>query len=178
MSIQTESATRLIALKDSIENKTGATYTNLTDGINALINGYGTGIGSGDLPEVIQPGDIPILGSWVARTITETTDTDTGASITIPKTGTYRFRIFAWYSSSYYSGSNQSYPTISLYKNNNIIDSSTTNLDSAANNSIVIELECEKDDVIKLYAKGATSNYGTYLNMSANTFGFVACINK
>lgn len=177
MSIQTESATRLMALKDSIENKTGATYTNLTDGINALINGYGTGVGSGDLPEVIQPGDTPIRGSWVAFTTTETTDTDTGASITIPKAGTYRFRIFAWYSSTYSYGT-QTYPTVSLCKNNNIADSSTVTLSNTASSPIIIELECEKDDTINLYTKGAKGSYAGYTDMSANTFGFVACINK
>lgn len=43
MSVEFESAKRLDALKQGIEAKTGETYANLTDGVNALIAGYGQG---------------------------------------------------------------------------------------------------------------------------------------
>lgn len=43
MSVEFESAKRLDALKQGIEAKTGGTYADLTDGVNALIAGYGQG---------------------------------------------------------------------------------------------------------------------------------------
>lgn len=47
MSVELESAARLNALKQGIEAKTGETYPDLTDGVNALIAGFGQGGGSG-----------------------------------------------------------------------------------------------------------------------------------
>lgn len=43
MSIEFESASRLAKLKSGIERKTGESYENLTEGVNALIAGYGSG---------------------------------------------------------------------------------------------------------------------------------------
>jgi hypothetical protein len=43
MSIELESAARLTALKQGIEAKTGETYADLTEGVNALIEGFGSG---------------------------------------------------------------------------------------------------------------------------------------
>jgi hypothetical protein len=48
MSVELESAKRLDALKQGIEARTGETYADLTDGVNALIAGYGSGGGGGD----------------------------------------------------------------------------------------------------------------------------------
>ena len=45
MSVELESAARLNALKQGIEAKTGETYPDLTDGVNALIAGFGQGGG-------------------------------------------------------------------------------------------------------------------------------------
>ena len=43
MSIELEAATRLVNLKQGIEAATGETYPDITDGVNALISGYGQG---------------------------------------------------------------------------------------------------------------------------------------
>lgn len=47
MSVDFESAVRLAALKSGIEAKTGESHATLTDGVNALIAGYGQGGSSG-----------------------------------------------------------------------------------------------------------------------------------
>lgn len=46
MSVDFESAARLASLKQGIEAKTGETHATLTDGVNALIAGFGQGGGS------------------------------------------------------------------------------------------------------------------------------------
>lgn len=49
MSVEIESAKQLAALKSSIEAKTGETYANLTEGVQALLDAYGN---SGDNTDV------------------------------------------------------------------------------------------------------------------------------
>lgn len=179
MSVQTESAIRLMALKTNIENKTGASYTNLTEGINALMDGYN----QSGLPESIQPGDTPVLGAWTVASISNTTAyEDTGAAVTIPKAGTYRFRIFAWGSSQYTYGTTANAKVV-IYKNDEMVSTTESEIPKIAQQQITIDLECNANDEIKLYAIGAASsyggtNYGDYVNISANTLGFVVCINK
>ena len=179
MSVQTESAIRLTTLKTNIENKTGATYTNLTEGINALIDGYG----QDGLPEIVQPGDTPILDAWTVASISNTTAyEDTGAAVTIPKAGTYRFRVFAWGSSTYTYGTTTNAKVV-IYKNNEIVSTTESEIPKIAQQQITIDLECNANDEIKLYAMGAASSYGgtgygDYVNISANVLGFVVCVNK
>lgn len=55
MSVELESAARLNALKQGIEAKTGETYPDLTDGVNALIAGFGQG-GGGDTDAAFEAG--------------------------------------------------------------------------------------------------------------------------
>lgn len=45
MSVEFESAARLATLKSGIESKTGETYADLTEGVQALMDGYGQGAG-------------------------------------------------------------------------------------------------------------------------------------
>lgn len=60
MSINLESAARLNALKSGIEAKTGERYTDLTDGVNALIAGFGQSGGgiAYDMGEFVLDTDI------------------------------------------------------------------------------------------------------------------------
>ena len=53
MSAEFESAARLAALKSGIESRTGETYADLTEGVQALMDGYGQGSGGSDVIPVI-----------------------------------------------------------------------------------------------------------------------------
>ncbi len=127
--------------------------------------------GSGGLPDTIVAGDTPILGSFVGKTVSGTTDTATGLQVTVPKTGTYRFYIAAVRSSSYSMGSSGT-PTITLYKNGASASEATT-VPTTNTSPISIDLECAANDVIEVYAKGAGSSYSA---VSVAAICLVCCI--
>jgi hypothetical protein len=64
MSVTLESVTRLNALKQGIEAKTGETYDDLTGGVNALIAGFGQGSSGGaDIDALIDRSITDISGN-------------------------------------------------------------------------------------------------------------------
>lgn len=146
----------------SIFGVTG-TYTGPSSG--------GSTTGSG-LPSTITAGDTPVIASWVTSKVTNSSnETDTGVSLTIKKTGTYRFKILASSSGSSYSGS--SYPTVYLYKNGSSVESASINTSSALSLPS-FDVACAAGDIIKVYAKASGSSWSS---SSALVYGLIACIN-
>ena len=131
----------------------------------------GSTTGSG-LPSTITAGDTPVASSWVTSKVTDSSnETHTGVSLTIKKTGTYRFKILASSSGNSYSGS--SYPTVYLYKNGSSVESASINTSSTLSLPS-FDVACAVDDVIKVYAKASGSSWNS---SSALIYGLVACIN-
>lgn len=111
------------------------------------------------------------MASWATSKVTDSTnETDTGASLTIKKAGTYRFKVVASSSSSY-SGS--SYPAVYLYKNDSSIESASINTSSTLSLPS-FDVACAAGDIIKVYAKASGSSWSS---SSALVYGLVGCIN-
>ena len=127
---------------------------------------------SGGLPNVITPGDTPILGSWVGKTVSATTVTATDLSVTIPKSGTYRFYVSAVQNSSYSLGGGST-PYVYLYKNGSEAASDT--VQSSVTSPISFELNCSEGDAITVYAMAMKSSYYT---IGVKALSLVACINN
>ena len=139
------------------------TYTGSSSG--------GSTTGSG-LPSTITAGDTPVASSWVTSKVTDSSnETDTGISLTIKKTGTYRFKILASSSGNSYSGS--SYPTVYLYKNGSSVESASINTSSTLSLPS-FDVACAAGDIIKVYAKASGSSWSSVV---ALIYGLVACIN-
>lgn len=139
------------------------TYTGSSSG--------GSTTGSG-LPSTITAGDTPVASSWVTSKVTDSSnETDTGVSLTIKKTGTYRFKILASSSGNSYSSS--SYPTVYLYKNGSSVESASINTSSTLSLPS-FDVACAVGDVMKVYAKASGSSWNS---SSALIYGLVACIN-
>lgn len=60
MSVTMESAKRLNAMKQSIEVKTGETYINLTEAVQALLNGCGNSGGTTAILGVAKLGNMKL----------------------------------------------------------------------------------------------------------------------
>ena len=130
-----------------------------------------TGGGDG-LPDVIVAGDTPILASWTGKTVSTTTITDTGLSITIPKDGTYRLYIPATKGSGMGSSGN---PTITVYKNGVATDYVVSVTSTTPTTPYSIDVECAEGDVIGLYATGYKASYST---TSVTVMALIACIDR
>lgn len=152
---------------------------NIKSGISIFgVMGTYTGSSSGSsttgsgLPSTITAGDTPVMASWTTSKVTNSSnETDTGVSLTIKKTGTYRFKILASSSGSSYSSS--SYPTVYLYKNGSSVESASINTSSTLSLPS-FDVACAVGDVIKVYAKASGSSWSS---SSALIYGLVACIN-
>lgn len=152
---------------------------NIKSGISIFgVMGTYTGSSSGSsttgsgLPSTITAGDTPVMASWTTSKVTNSSnETDTGVSLTIKKTGTYRFKILASSSGSSYSSS--SYPTVYLYKNGSSVGNASINTSSALSLPS-FDVDCKSGDVIKVYAKGSGSSWSS---AAALVYGLVACIN-
>ena len=172
MSIATE-ITRLTnakaAIKAAIEGK-GVTVSSSTtlDGYADLIDDISTGGGgtvltptAGDYPVVSNGG----LGGGGSNL------TSTGISVTIPVSGTYRFKWCAFRRSNatQYTWSSQLYRT----RNNSTsaIGSENTSWTSTYIQSNSQDIACNAGDVITVYVRGRSSSYswGGYL---------MACVNQ
>lgn len=123
---------------------------------------------SGGLPAVITAGDTPILGSWSGTTVTNTTPTDTGLSVTIPKDGTYRFKVCAYVASIYAT----QHPSVYLYKNGSQASSKTLSA-TAQTTPWSVDLECAAGDVISVWGAAAGSSYS---KVSPTAMALVACV--
>ncbi len=125
---------------------------------------------SAGLPETITAGDTPVLADWTGSTVSATTETDTGLGVSVPKAGTWRFKVIASKSSSY--GTGTSNPEIYIYRNNS--KTQTQALDSTVGNVIDFDVACTAGDTIKVYAKAVKSTYST---TSVTATALIACVN-
>lgn len=122
------------------------------------------------LPDTITAGDTPVLADWKGSTVSGTTETATGLSVSVPKAGTWRFKVIASKSSSY--GTGTSNPEVYIYRNNS--KTKTQALDSSVGNVIDFDVACTAGDTIKVYAKAVKSNYST---TSVVATALIACVN-
>ena len=122
------------------------------------------------LPDTITAGNTPVLADWEGSTVSATTETDTGLGVSVPKAGTWRFKVIASKSSSY--GTGTSNPEVYIYRNNS--KTKTQALNSSVGNVIDFDVACTAGDTIKVYAKAVKSTYST---TSVNATALIACVN-
>ena len=143
-------------------------YTPTVDGFSKVtVNVPSTSTG---LPDTITAGDTPVLADWEGSTVSATTETDTGLGVSVPKAGTWRFKVIASKSSAY--GIGTSNPEIYIYRNNS--KTKTQALDSSVGNVIDFDVACTAGDTIKVYAKAVKATYST---TSVDAVALIACVN-
>jgi len=155
-----------------LQNKTVNVTQNGTQTVSA--DGQYDGLGtvtinanvasSGGVPSSIVAGDTPVLvSSTMAYTCTATNMTNTGISITIPRTGTYRFMFSCGRTST--SGT----WTAQLYKNNSAVSGATATW-SQYQGTYNGTVSCNAGDTITIYARSRGSTYRAIIGQ------LVACI--
>ena len=118
----------------------------------------------GGLPTSITAGDTPVLASSkFVVTITDTSMTDTGINITVPRSGTYRFKFSCSRSST--SGT----WTTQLYKNGSAVSGATVSW-SSYEGTCTADIACSAGDVISIYARSRSSIYRNIIGQ------LIACI--
>ena len=124
----------------------------------------------GGLPAIIEAGDTPVLFTKAAaNAVYSETLESTGISLTIPKSGTYRFVTIATNTYSANQTWNKYYSRISFYKNG-VLNGNTTDIAGRTTTEISMDIQCNTDDVIEVYASSAESSYVTVVA------GLTACI--
>lgn len=121
----------------------------------------GTAQAGGGAPVVITPGDTPVLASFASSNIASSSYQRTGLSITIPVSGTYRFKYYVTTSASRNAGTQ-------LRKNGTNVQQNTTWSNYIQANSY--DMACNAGDVITVYA----SSNGSYYNTICTNL--IACI--
>lgn len=151
------------AVTSSIDNN--ITAGNIKSGVTILgVTGtYGGGGGSTLVPTA---GDYPVVENANMAVIRETALTDTGISITIPVTGTYRLKWSAARNGT--SGTNST----QLYRTRNgstsAIGTEITNWTSYYIQNNSLDIACNEGDVITVYARSrSTGNFVAAGNLSA-----------
>ena len=152
----------------TIEITANGEYLPTRDGFSKVtVNVPSTSTG---LPDTITAGNTPVLADWEGSTVSATTETDTGLGVSVPKAGTWRFKVIASKSSSY--GTGTSNPEVYIYRNNS--KTKTQALDSSVGNVIDFDVACTAGDTIKVYAKAVKSTYST---TSVVATALIACVN-
>ena len=155
---------KLTAIGNAIRGKTGTSAKMTLDEMATAISQISSGGSSGGLPNTITAGDTPILTSDVmAFTTTSTNMTKTGISITVPKTGTYRFKFSCARTNT--SGTF----TAQLYKNGSAISGATATWNSYQG-TCSNDVSCNQGDSIEIYANSRGSSYRNIVGL------LVACI--
>ena len=141
---------------------TGKTDADLTNGVQSRRNGDGQG--GGGLPDTIAAGDTPVLASSVmSKIIATTTVTATGIKVTVPKTGTYRFRFSCGRTNTSDDWTTQ------LYKNNTSVSGATVIWSTYAG-ECTADISCSAGDTVEIYARSRGSNYRNIVGQ------LIACI--
>lgn len=141
---------------------TGKADTDLTNAIQSLADGFGQG--GGGLPDTIVAGDTPVLASSeIAKIVATTTVTATGIKVTIPKTGTYRFRFSCGRTNTSDDWTTQ------LYKNDSAVSGAIVTW-STYMGDCTADIECSAGDTVEIYAKSRGSNYRNIVGQ------LIACI--
>lgn len=133
----------------------------------AKIIGTATSSSGGSLPSTIVAGDTPVMASFSGSKVTSTSTTATNLSLTISRTGTYRFYVSASMASSYGTSS----PTVYLYKNGASVGSKS--ITSTTYSPVSFDISCSAGDVIKVYAAGAGSSWSS---VAVTVLSLIACI--
>lgn len=157
MSVNLESAARLASLKQGIEAKTGETHATLTDGVNALIAGFGQGGGGGggasgiymarvtpteDLGEMtithnLGTTDILLAACW-AETLGDIVPSRNGTLAKFhAKTDIATQRAGGWFGQGYSWSATNSYaatssPNMAWYEALKVIDANTISINRTA----------------------------------------------
>ena len=106
---------------------------------------------AGGLPDVITAGDTPILmNPTTVEPASSSSLSATGISITIPKSGTYRFKweVSAGYGTTRYT---------QLYKNGTAVGSQQTASSSEEAKVFLQEIACAAGDTVEIYCRGGSS---------------------
>ena len=161
---------KLTAIADALRAKTGGTAQLTLDQIATGISGLDTsGSGGGlALPDVIAAGDTPIMGVFTPKSTNNTTITELGISMTMPRAGTYRFRVPCGF-----NGMTGGSPIIHLYKNGTEAMQYTVPTNQTSETTATFDVECAAGDVIALWATSAKSSYMT---TTVIVSGLIACI--
>ena len=151
----------LTSIADAIRAKTDGTAALKPSEMPAAIAGIQTGSDGLALPDTIVAGDTPVMISKGGKSITSTEQTDAGLTMTMPKTGTYRFLVCASVAGAAV--------TAHLLKNGE--DAGYVTIGASPTDPASMDLECNAGDVITLTAaKG--SGYFAYLSV----FALIACV--
>lgn len=145
---------------------TGKSNTNLTSAIQSLIDGYGQGSSSGGgLPDTVEAGDTPVVSSSKLVTTLATVDnTATGISVTVPKSGTYRFKFSCGRTNTTGDWTTQ------LYKNGVAVSDAMVLWD-AYQGSCTADISCNAGDSVEIYGFTRGTNYRSIIGQ------LVGCIN-
>lgn len=152
-------------IADAIRSKNGTqdTYT-IADMAIAISNIQTGSSDGGGLPDVIMAGDTPILASDImVKTIAGTAITATGIKITVPKTGTYRFKFSCGRTNITGDWTTQ------LYKNGAAISDAVA-IWSNYEGYCIADVSCESGDEIEIYALSRGANYRNIIGQ------LIACI--
>lgn len=145
---------------------TGKSDVNLTSAMQSLIDGYGQGSSSGGgLPDTVEAGDTPVvLSSKLVTTLATVNNTATGISVTVPKSGTYRFKFSCGRTNTTGDWTTQ------LYKNGAAVPDATV-LWNAYQGSCTADISCDAGDNIEIYGFTRGTNYRSIIGQ------LVGCIN-
>lgn len=137
-------------MADAVRTKTGGSDpiifpTGFIEAINSIVGGEVT-------PPVPTPGEHPVLENADVGQVNSTRLTSTGISLTIPTTGTYRFK---WSAARTHTIGDWS---TRLYRNNTAVGTENTAWNDALQNSS-LDLACTAGDVITVYAKSMSTSY-------------------
>lgn len=152
-------------IADAIRSKNGTqdTYT-IADMAIAISNIKTGSSDGGGLLDVIVSGDTPILASDImVKTIADTAITATGIKITVPKTGTYRFKFACGRTNITGDWTTQ------LYKNGVAISNAVA-IWSSYEGYCIADVSCESGDEIEIYAMSRGTNYRNIIGQ------LIACI--
>ena len=144
---------------------TGKSDANLTSAMQSLIDGYGQGSSSGGgLPDTVEAGDTPVVSSSKLVTTLATVDnTATGISVTVPKSGTYRFKFSCGRTNTTGDWTTQ------LYKNGVAVSGATVTW-SSYQGSCTADISCNAGDTVEIYGRSRGTNYRNIIGQ------LVACI--
>ena len=124
--------------------------------------------GGSTLPDVIAAGDTPVLANFTPAKTQSNTAADLNLSLTMPKSGTYRFYVPC--GKGGYSGGTI---TVYLYKNGTQVAENALPTNDDTKFTPSFDLECAAGDIVDIWAKCDKSGYMTY---TLYVGGLIACI--
>lgn len=163
---QTISSGKYITGTQTIKGDSNLISDNIKKDVSIFgVTGTYEAVSTGGVPSNITAGDTTVLSSsTLAYTTTSTSMSKTGISISIPKSGTYRFKFSCGRTST--SGT----WTAQLYKNGSAVNGATATW-SQYQGTCSADITCNAGDTIEIYARSRGSSYRAIIGQ------LVACIN-